>query len=177
MTRPDLALVGVVLGAGADGDLHQLVLGRGGLVERDETLAIEGPERDAGAAEVAVVLLEDLPDLGDGAVPVVGRALDEEERAVGAGALVEDLFVALAFDLAGAALDGVLDRVAGHRLPLGVGDRLAQARVVRGIAAAHAGRDGELLDQLGEELAALGVSAPFLRLIVAHLEWPLMLTP
>ena len=80
---PLLAGVGVVLGAGADGDLHELVLGRVALGDHDEALAIERPRGRAGAAEQAVVLLEDLPDLGDGAVAVVGHRLDQEERSGG----------------------------------------------------------------------------------------------
>ena len=154
--------VDVVLRAGADGDLHELVLRRVVLLQRDEALALERPARGAGRAEDAVVLLEDLADLGHGAVAVVGHRLDEEERATGARALVDDLLVGRALELARAALDGALDRVAGHRLALGVADGLAEAWVAAGITAAHAGGDGDLLDKLREELPALGVEGALL---------------
>src|SRR5262249_31784661 len=108
-----------------------------------------------------VVLLEDLPNLGDRAVAVVGHSLDEIERARRAGALVENLFVSGSFDLPGTSLDGAGDRVVGHRLPFGVGDRLTKAGVTARVASAHACGDRQLLDELGEELAALGVEGPF----------------
>ena len=47
----------------------------------------------------------------------------------------------------------------GIAWPLASDDRLAEARVAAEVAAAHARGDGELLDELREELAALGVDA------------------
>src|SRR5207245_1265990 len=67
-----------------------------------------------------------------------------------------------AFDLAGASLHGARDRVVGHRLVLRVGDRLAQSRVARRVASSHARGHRELLDELGEELAAFGVGSALL---------------
>ena len=43
-----------------------------------------------------------------------------------------------------------------------------------GIAAAGARGHLDVLDQLGEVLAAAGIDDAFLCLVVAHLEWPLM---
>ena len=57
-------------------------------------------------------------------------------------------------------------------VPSGVTDRFAQARVCVWIAAAGARRHGQLFDELGEKLAALGVVAPFLCLIECHFECP-----
>ena len=111
-----------------------------------EALAIEGPARRASPAEEAVVALEDFSNLGDGAVAVVRHAFDEEERAAGAGALVEDLFVVCAFELSGALFHRAVDDVARHGLPLGVGDGLAQAGITAHITTAHARSDGELFD-------------------------------
>src|SRR5207245_2236722 len=122
----------------------------------------ERPTRGAAAAEHAVVLLEDLSDLGDRAVAVVGHSFDEEERARWARAFVEDFFVGRAFELAGAALDGSVDRVVRHRLTLRVADRFTKARVAGRIAAAHTRGDGELFDELREELAALCVERALL---------------
>ena len=125
-------------------------------------LLVEGPTRGAGAAEHAVVLFEDLADLGHRAVAVVGHPFDEVERAAGPGSLVEDLLVGGPFDFTRAALDGARDGVVGHRSRLGVGDRLAQPRIAGKIAAAHTRGHGQLFDELGEDLAALGVEGPFL---------------
>ena len=120
------------------------------------------------------MLLEDLADLGDRPVAVVGHRLDEEERPGRAGALVDDLLVRRALDLAGAALDGPLDRVVGHRLALGVGDRLAQARVAAGSPPPMRAATVSSLMSFVKSLPRFASRAPFLCLIVAHFEWPLM---
>jgi hypothetical protein len=60
------------------------------------------------------VLFEDLADFGNRAVAVVGHPLDQVERAAGAGALVEHLFVRGALDFTGTAFDGAGDGVVGH---------------------------------------------------------------
>ena len=48
----------------------------------------------AGDAEVAAVLLDDVADVGDGAVAVVGERLHQHGDAARAVALVRDLLVA-----------------------------------------------------------------------------------
>src|SRR4029077_7685112 len=55
-----------------------------------------------------------------------------------------------------------VDRVVGHRLPLRVSDRLPEPRVAPGIPAAHASGDGQLLDELREELPSLCVEGALL---------------
>jgi hypothetical protein len=101
------------------------------------------------------------PPSTHGAIAIVGHTLDEKERAAGTGAFVKHLFIRGAFDFPGAALDGAVDRVIGHRLPFGIGHGLTQARVAPQIAAAHAGGHGELFDEFREELAAFGVEGSF----------------
>src|SRR4029079_10919847 len=85
----------------------------------------------------------------------------EVERPGRPGALVENFLVRGALDFTRASLDGARDRVVRHRLVFGVGDRLAQSRVAARVASSHARRHRELFDELGEELAALGVEGPF----------------
>src|SRR5690606_8254176 len=112
-------------------------------------------------AEVAVVLGEGVAHLGDGPGPVVGHAVDDDRRAARAVALVADFLVGGAVEIARAALDRALDAVLGH---VGVGrlvHRQPQPGVGLGIGAAELGRDGDLLDDPREHLAALGVG-PFL---------------
>ena len=58
-------------------------------------------------------------------------------------------------------LIGAVDRVLGHVARLGVDDRVAQAEVGVGIAAAGFGGDDDRLGELAPELAALGVDEPF----------------
>ena len=75
VTSNDLAAVGDVVGAGLERHLEELVLGAGALVDGDHALLREHPADAAGLAEVAAVLAEDVADLGDGAVAVVGEDL------------------------------------------------------------------------------------------------------
>ena len=58
---------------------------------------------------------------------------------------------------AGAALDRGVDVLVGDRALLGLLDGVVEGRVAGGVAAALLRRDLDVLDQLGEELAALGV--------------------
>src|SRR5690606_41263746 len=78
------------------------------------------------------------------AVGAVARAPDG--LPVGAGRL-----------LTGAALAGALDGVVGHRRLLGLLDGVVERRVAVGITATRAGRHLDVLDQLREELAPLGI--------------------
>ena len=97
-------------------------------------------------------------DLHRGPVLVVGEALDEHRDAGGAVALVHDRLVLRAAGLrAGAALDRAVDVVVGDRRLLGLLDGVVERRVAGDVTAAHPGRDLDVLDQLGEHLAALGV--------------------
>ena len=108
------------------------------------------------------MLLEQVAQFADRAVLVVGHALDDERRAAGAVALVGDFLVGDAGQLAGAALDRLLDVVGRHVDRLGVGDDRAEPRIHAWIAAAIPGRDGQFLDDAREDLAALGVSRALL---------------
>src|SRR6185295_8267780 len=99
-----------------------------------------------------------MPDLAGRAVAVVGGRLDQDGDTGRGVAFIDDLFIDLGGDLAGAFLDGPLDVVVGNA----VGPRLqnggAQAWIPLGIAAAaDAGGDGDLLEDLAEQLAAPGV--------------------
>ena len=76
----------------------------------------------------------------------------------GAVALVHDRLVVGAAGLgARAALDRAVDVVVGDRGLLGLLDGVVERRVAGRVAAAHPGRDLDVLDQLGEHLAAPGV--------------------
>ena len=108
------------------------------------------------------MLGEGVADLGDGAVAVVGRALDEDARPRPGRSPRGDLLVGGAFELARALLDGALDVVGGHVHALGLLHRGAQAGIRDRVAAADAGGDGHLADDLGEDLPALGVERALL---------------
>jgi hypothetical protein len=103
------------------------------------------------------MLVEDLAQLGHRPVLVVGRALDQEQGAAGAGALVQHLFIAHALDLAGTPLDGAIDLVTRHLQRLGAGNRFSEPRIAARIAAPHAGSDRDLSRQAREDLAASSV--------------------
>src|SRR5690606_29408422 len=126
-------------------------------VDLDHALLLEGPRGRAARAELPAVLVEELADLGGRAVAVVGHHLEEEERPRGADALVEELFVRDALELARALLDGAGDVLARHvRVARGV-EGATEPRVTVGVAAAEPRRDRDLLDDLREDLAALRV--------------------
>src|SRR5207249_11640455 len=98
----------------------------------------------------------------DGAVAVVGGALHQDGHSAGAVALEGDVLVGHAFQLAGPLLDGALDVVGGHVHGLGLLDRGAQAGVRVGVTTAEAGGDRQLADDLGEDLAPLGIEGALL---------------
>jgi hypothetical protein len=110
-------------------------------------------------AEVAAILVEGVPDVGDGARLVVGQAIDDHRGAADPVTFVADLDVLDAFELAGSFLDRVVDLVPGHVDPLALVDRQAQTRVERGVAAAHLGGYGDFLGDLGKGCAALFILA------------------
>ena len=123
-----------------------------------DALAVEQVGHRARVGQRAAVAGHRGADLHRGAVPVVGEALDEQRDAVGAVALVHDRLVVRAAGLgARAALDRAVDVVVGDRGLLGLLDRVVERRVAGRVTAAHPGRDLDVLDQLGEHLAAPGV--------------------
>src|SRR2546426_12154741 len=85
----------------------------------DHALALEHPRDGARGAEVASLLLEDVADLGAGAVTVIGQDVDQEGDAPGRIPLVRDLLVRLAGQLARALLDRPFDVVLGPFPPFG----------------------------------------------------------
>ena len=108
------------------------------------------------------MLRQDVTNFADRAVLVVGQRLDDDRRAAGTVALVIDLLVRDARQLARAALNRALDVVGGHVDGLGFGHDRAQARIAVDVATAAARRDGQFLDDPREDLAALGVGSPLL---------------
>ena len=157
-----LAEVVDLLGAGVERRLEDVVLGdRPALLvgrHDDDALAVEQVRHRAGVGHRAAVAGHRGADLHRGPVAVVGEALDEHRDAVRAVALVHDRLVVGAAGLgAGAALDRAVDVVVGDRGLLRLLDGVVERRVAGRVAAADAGRDLDVLDQLGEHLAALGV--------------------
>ena len=123
-----------------------------------DALAVEQVGHRARVGQRAAVAGHRGADLHGGAVAVVGEALDQQRDAVGAVALVHDRLVVGAAGLgAGAALDRAVDVVVGDRGLLGLLDGVVERRVAGRVAAARARRDLDVLDQLGEQLAAPGV--------------------
>src|SRR3546814_7953873 len=92
-------------------------------------------------AQVAAELAERVAHVGHGAHLVVGQAVDDHRHAARRVALVADLLVLDALQLAGGLLQRALDGVLGHVDRQALVDRRAQARVVGRLGAALAGRD------------------------------------
>ncbi len=143
-----------VFSAGFQGKLHQRVLIRliGG--DFDEALAVEHPGNAAGGAEFSARNLEDFAHFAGRSIAVVGEDFAEDRHAVGAVAFVENFFEVHAFQLAGAFLDGPVDRVLGHVAGFGVDDGVAQAQIGVRIATANLRGDDDRLGQLAPKLAA-----------------------
>ena len=92
--------------------------------------------------------------------------IDDDGRAADAVAFVADFLVVRAIDAARAALDRAVDVVLRHVGVVRLVDGEAQARIRVGVAAAHAGRDLDFLDEARPDLAALRVGRCFLMLDV-----------
>src|SRR5438552_3054312 len=146
-----------VLGPRLERDLERGVFIGLPRVHHDLRLAVEHPRDRVGGAQVGAVPGEEVPDLGDGPVRVVGRRLDEDRRAARTVAFVGHVFVLHALQPARALLDGAIDVVPRHVLGLGRLDGGAETRIPGGVAAALPRGDGDFPDQLGEGGAASGV--------------------
>jgi len=117
-----------------------------------------------------------VPHLADRAVAIVGRHFDQDGNPARTVSFKRDLFVRDSRQLAGAALDGALDVVGGHVLRLGRGHRSAQPGFFSGSPPLLAAMVISFISRV-KILPRLASSAPFLCLIVAHLEWPDMREP
>ena len=100
--------------------------------------------------------------IGDGAIAIVRQGLDEYGRTVGSIPLVHEFLETRALTgTAGAADNSPLDVVLGHVGLLGLVQDDAQTKVGVRIGATLSGGEGDLVPELGEYLAALGVIGLF----------------
>src|SRR5699024_6726014 len=128
------------------------------LLEEDLPLAREQVRHGSRIAHVAAIAGHGRPDLPGGAVPVVRQALDEQRHAVRTVALVQDrLPLGTARLLTGASFARALDVVGRDGVLLSLLDGVVQRRVPGRVTTARPGGHLDVLDEFGEELAALGV--------------------
>ena len=125
------------------------------MVSLDEADVLEEKLVAAGLTEHA--LLEKIPDLGGGAVAIVGEHTDQDGDAAGRVPLVGDLLVRLTGQLSGALLDSALDVVLGHVRFFGRLDGGLESHVGLGITAAIPGGNRDFAQDLREQLPALHV--------------------
>src|SRR6185437_6838391 len=98
------------------------------------------------------------PHVGRGPVPVVGQAFHQHRDPARGVTLVTDRLVGGSARLQpGAAADGPVDVVAGHRVLLSLLHRIVQRGVAGRVGPAGPRRHLDVLDQLGEQLAPPGV--------------------
>src|SRR5690554_2942041 len=97
--------------------------------------------------------------LTNGAIAVVGHALNNERNSVNAIAFVGQLFIIFCIIVAGPARYRFFDSVAFHVFTQRFINSSAQARVICRIRTTF-GRNRQLSNNLGEYFAALGVLAP-----------------
>jgi len=150
-----------VIGAGIERIHHDgvLVIVAVLVVDDDNALAVERPAHAALRAHALAVLIEIVTDLRRGALAVVGQRLNDHGHTAGAVALVSNSLVVVGVARAERLVDGALDVVVGHIGCLRLGDDGRETGVVIRIArAALLDGDDDLLGDLGEGGAALGVS-------------------
>ncbi len=158
----DFALGLHVFGAGLDGLLENVLFVPGVLGEGDVALAVEIPGDGAALGHAAAVFGDDVADLGDGSVLVIGERVANQGDAPGAVGLVARFLVTDAAVLAGAFLDGLLDLVLGHVCGSAGDEHGAQAWVHVGVAPAQLRGDGNFLGEFGKDFAALLVDGGLL---------------
>ena len=94
-----------------------------GFFEEEDAVAFEHPSDRVGAAEIAAVFGEEVPNFGRGAVFIVGGGFDEEGDTAWGIAFVHNFFDgAASFEFAGTFEDGAIDVFDGHRFGTGGGD-------------------------------------------------------
>ncbi len=144
-----------VVGTRFQGGVHQGIFI--GAHEGQYTLLGEQVGHGAIGTQVAAALAEGVTHFGHGAVAVVGQALHHDGGAGRAVTFVDDGFELLAVTTAGPTGDGTVDGVTGHVAGQGRRHRRTQARVVGRVGITETRGGGDFADQLGEDLAALGV--------------------
>ena len=97
----------------------------------------------------------------NGAISIVGHAVDHHRYTTGTVALIAELFEVFAFGSAGAARNGSFNSVLGHVVAERIIEGGAQPRVSQRVTAADPRRDGNFSDQAGKKLTAFGVLAAF----------------
>ena len=97
-----------------------------------------------------------MPHIGHGAHRIVGHRVDDQGNATRPIALVAQLLHVVCAVGTRTAPDGAFDGVLGHVRGERFFDADTQARIGRWIAAI-ASSNGDLADQLGKDLAALGI--------------------
>src|SRR5262249_18397935 len=118
-------------------------------------LATEQVRDRASVGHRAAVAGQSGPDFGSGPVPVIGQALDEQRDAAGRVTLVRHRLVRGTARLkTRAAAYRPVDVVVGDRAALGLLHGVVERRVGGHVTATAARRHLDVLDQLGEELAA-----------------------
>ena len=99
-----------------------------------------------------------MADFADGAVAIVGGDFHDDSDAARAVALEGDFFVIDAFELAGAAFNGAVNRIIRHIHTLSISYDLTQAGVLIDIAASPGTRGyRNFFDQFRENFSAFGI--------------------
>jgi hypothetical protein len=114
-----------------------------------------------------------VPDVGCGAVLVVGQRLHDHRDTFGPVALVDDRLERRGVGVCtGTLRDRAIDVVLWHRVGLRLLDRVLEREVVARVATAFLRRDDDRARELREELAALRVGRALLVLDRGPLAMP-----
>ena len=123
---------------------------------------MEHPCNATRLAHVTASFAENITDLGNGPVPVVGHDLDNDRHAARSVSLVDYFLVRDPRQFAGAFLDRTLDVLGRKADRLRLCDRCPEAGIPAGISASKLGCDRNLLADLGKALSTLRISSGFL---------------
>ena len=154
-----IAVVLHIVGAGFDGEIHEICLVDRVHRDADFALAIELKCDAARGGDAAAVFRENRADVGGRAVEVVGGHFDDEGDAGGAVAFVGDFLDALAAEFAAAFFDGAFDIVFGHGDGFRIFDGGTESGVGGWVAATGAGGECDFMRALAEDPAFDGVDS------------------
>ena len=149
-----------ILGTRFQCGLHDLVLVAAARVTQDTGLGELVGHRAIGT-KVTTSLGKGMAHLGNGTIAVVGNAVHHHRNTTGPVALVARLLKILTVLRTRTALDRAFNGVLGHVATKCLVNRQPQTRVAGRVRITHLCRHGDLADQLGKQLATLGILGTF----------------
>ncbi len=160
----DLIIVAVfahIIATIAEDEIEQRLLAGGGFLDDKVAFSIEHPTHATGFTEIPPILGENVPQLSDRTIAIVGEDAHKDRSSTGPVPLVVHLFIGYAGKFAGATHDGALDVLRRHVGRLSGVDDQTQPWIRIKVPASAARSDRHFLDQTGKNAPAFGISRSF----------------